>query len=108
LADIAGYRGEIMLVFKNRTALDVRNRVNQIGWLLDNAINGKIQSYSQSDIAKSIVEAGDLNPMDYAPYEVGDRIAQMMIVEYKDVELEECEELSDSSRGTTGFGASGK
>jgi dUTPase len=32
----------------------------------------------------------------------------MMIVEYKDVELEECEELSDSSRGTTGFGASGK
>jgi dUTPase len=107
LADIAGYRGEIMFVFKNRTAFEVRKRVAQWSWLIDNAINGNTYSYTQQQLSKSVIEAGDLDPMDYAPYKIGDRIGQMMIVEYKDIEFEECDGLSDSSRGETGFGASG-
>ena len=43
------------------------------------------------------------------PYEVqmGDRIAQMIIARYESVEWEESE-LSDSGRGTGGFGSSGR
>jgi dUTPase len=108
LADIAGYRGEIMLVFKNRTSFEVRKRVAQWGWLLDNAISGNTQSYTQEQLAEGVVKAGELDPMNYAPYEIGNKIAQMMVVEYKDVELIETDWLSDSSRGETGFGASGK
>jgi dUTP pyrophosphatase len=40
-------------------------------------------------------------------YEVGDRIAQMIIIPYPQVEFEEVDELSDSKRGTGGYGSTG-
>lgn len=41
-------------------------------------------------------------------YTVGDKIMQMIIMPYPEVDLEEATELSDSSRGTGGFGSSGR
>lgn len=41
-------------------------------------------------------------------YAVGDRVAQMIIIPYPQIEFEEVEELSDTERGTGGFGSSGK
>jgi dUTP pyrophosphatase len=41
-------------------------------------------------------------------YEVGDRIGQLIIMPFPQVELVEAEELSSSERGTGGFGSSGK
>ena len=43
-------------------------------------------------------------------YEVkrGDRIAQMVICKLPEVQLNKCEELTESSRGEGGFGSSGK
>ena len=40
-------------------------------------------------------------------YDVGDRIGQLMIVPYPKVEFEEVEELSETGRGSGGFGSSG-
>ena len=40
-------------------------------------------------------------------YKAGDRVAQMMILPYPSVELEEVDELSDSERGSCGFGSTG-
>lgn len=40
-------------------------------------------------------------------YEVGDRIGQLIIIPYPQVELLEVDELSSSERGTGGFGSSG-
>lgn len=40
-------------------------------------------------------------------YDVGDRVAQIMIIPRPSVELEEVDELSDSTRGTGGFGSTG-
>lgn len=42
------------------------------------------------------------------PYKVGDRIMQLIILPYPQIELEEVDELSDTSRGSGGFGSSGK
>ena len=39
--------------------------------------------------------------------EVGDRIAQLVIVAIPEVRFEEVEELSDSERGVSGFGSTG-
>lgn len=44
---------------------------------------------------------------DYRDYEVGDRIGQIIIMPYPQVEFEEVEELSDTSRGDGGFGSTG-
>lgn len=45
------------------------------------------------------------NPVSIEPYE---RIAQLVVMPYLSVEFTEVEELSDTERGTGGFGSSGK
>ena len=41
-------------------------------------------------------------------YEIGDRIGQIIIMPYPDIEFVEVDELSDSERGDGGYGSSGK
>ena len=40
-------------------------------------------------------------------YEIGDRVVQLLIIPYPQIELEEVEELSSSERGHNGFGSTG-
>ena len=42
------------------------------------------------------------------PYNVGDRIGQIVILPYPQIEFEEVSELSETERGTGGFGSTGK
>ena len=41
-------------------------------------------------------------------YEIGERFAQMIILPYPQIELEEADELSATERGTGGYGSTGK
>ena len=41
-------------------------------------------------------------------YNIGDRVAQMVILPYPKVEFVEVDELSDTERGTGGYGSTGK
>lgn len=41
------------------------------------------------------------------PYNVGERMAQLIIMPYPQIELEETDELSESSRGEGGHGSTG-
>ena len=41
-------------------------------------------------------------------YEIGDRIAQIIIIPYPPIEFQEVEELSNTERGEGGFGSTGK
>lgn len=40
-------------------------------------------------------------------YDVGDRVAQLLIIPYPSIEFEEVEELSNTDRGEGGFGSTG-
>ena len=42
------------------------------------------------------------------PYQVGDRIAQLIIIPYPSINLVEVDELSDTERGEGGHGSTGK
>ena len=42
------------------------------------------------------------------PYEIGQRVAQMIIMPYPHIDLVEVDELSDSDRGEGGYGSTGK
>lgn len=42
------------------------------------------------------------------PYQVGDRIGQIMILPYPLIRFIESDELSETERGTGGFGSTGK
>ncbi len=44
---------------------------------------------------------------EYRAYDIGDRIGQIIIMPYPYIEFEEVEELSNTVRGTGGFGSSG-
>jgi dUTP pyrophosphatase len=41
-------------------------------------------------------------------YEIGERIAQLIIMPFPHIEFEEVEELSDTERGQGGYGSTGK
>ena len=45
--------------------------------------------------------------LEYSPYKVGDRIGQMVFLNTPNVILQECDELSDTERGSNGFGSTG-
>lgn len=68
----SGYRGEVMLSFKNRDKDD----------------NGTIHQLNK-------------------PYEVGNKVAQLIIMPYPQITLVESDELSDSERGEGGHGSTG-
>ncbi len=42
------------------------------------------------------------------PYEVGERVGQLIILPYPQIELIESDELSESERGTGAYGSTGK
>jgi len=78
------YRGEIQFRYKNRD----RYRKSFWEWL-----TGKVNY---------------LRALKYAPFQKGDRVGQMVVFPYPKVEIWEFNELSDTVRGTGGFGSTGK
>lgn len=46
--------------------------------------------------------------VDEQPYKVGDRLGQIIIMPYPQVEFEEVEDLEESNRGEDGHGSTGK
>jgi dUTP pyrophosphatase len=48
------------------------------------------------------------NGLDSLSYNVGDRIAQIMIIPHPTIEFEEVNELNNTERGEGGFGSTGK
>ena len=110
IADSAIYRGEIMLCFKNRDSLRQLARETQIVEFLNSIQLGMEvqQAAFQAGAAFSKVMRDKEVIMSLAPYKVGDRVAQMVVIPYPDVELEETERLTASERGEGGFGSTNK
>ena len=69
---------------------------NSVG-VIDSGYRGEIQAtfYKTRGVASQ-------------KYEVGDKIAQIIIVPYPSIQFIETDELSETERGTGGFGSSGK
>lgn len=107
VADSATYRGEIMLCFKNRTSLKqhaLEKKVIEYFNLIEVGVE-PLQAAKKS--IKAWLEPFK-NPMKYAPYKVGDKVAQMITLPHPYIELTERVELSNTERGDGGFGSSDK
>jgi dUTP pyrophosphatase len=46
--------------------------------------------------------------LSYNRYDVGDRVGQLIIIKYPYIEFEEVDKLSETERGTGGYGSTGK
>lgn len=102
-----GYRGELLVIFKNRTNINISRSVEY-------TINAVRQL---SDVTNDIRELTD-DAINYLAelfknfsYKEGDRICQLLVRRREKItwdEVETLEELGTTKRGTEGFGSTGK
>jgi dUTP pyrophosphatase len=81
-----------------------RSSIFKAGLSLSNAV-GVIDSGYRGEIMAVFNKKFGMN---LTNYEVGDRVAQIMILPYPVVTFVESEELTDTDRGSGGFGSTGK
>ena len=75
------------------------------GVILTNCV-GVIDSGYRGEVSFKFKEIA-LGNFSKVAYKVGDRIGQIIIMPYPQIEFEEVEELSETERGTQGYGSSG-
>lgn len=80
-----------------------RSSVSKTNMILSNCV-GVIDSGYRGEI-KAKFKPTVLHP---TPYKVGEHIAQIIILPYPNIEFIEANTLTNSDRGTGGFGSSGK
>jgi dUTP pyrophosphatase len=105
-----------------RVALYPRSSLSKSGWVLGNSVGvgdnnyrGEyqavfvrvLQDYTMDIVYSSKVHGAipDYHPF---PYKVGDRCIQFEVVRYYSPSIEIVDELSNTSRGSGGFGSTGK
>ena len=90
------YRGEVTAKFASRITTSFPKTL----WhRLKYFFTGKIKGYDMNTWCHF---SENLN------YKIGDRVAQMVILPYPKVEFVEVDELSNTERGTGGYGSTGK
>lgn len=80
-----------------------RSSINKKNLLLSNSV-GVIDSHYRGEITAKFKRTAPYT----AEYNVGERIAQLIIIPYPEVEFEEAGALTDTDRGTVGYGSTGK
>ena len=85
--------------------LFMRSSVSNTELHLRTAVSVIDSDYRGEVTAKFRCDNDSMMPLDYNP---GDRIVQMVIVQLPQVELEEVDELSETERGTGGYGSTGR
>lgn len=116
LIDTATYRGEIIFCYKPRLPLEIASRtvgmdnflielsdISEPNQDLTLSILKSFQSYAKG--VKDYYERAE--KLEFAPFKVGERIGQMLVLNHPEVELIESE-LSETERGDKGFGSTGK
>ena len=102
----SGYRGEVMVCYKNRTTTNIADEISDIAIDLYDLIDKNDKFNNCDGLAENISEI-NRNAVKQ-PYDVGDRIAQLIIIPYPHIEFEEVDELSDTDRGANGHGSTGR
>jgi dUTP pyrophosphatase len=86
-------KGYVGLVFPRSSCFKQRQILSNAVGVIDSGYRGEI----------SAVMIGT----EKSGYKVGDRVAQILILPYPEIEFEITEELSETERGTGGYGSSG-
>lgn len=90
------YRGELEVSVKNRTSHNINSAINDIVNILE-CTNNRFAKPTPIP-----------NPEEFKPYEVGDAIAQLIVMPCVIEDAIFVDELSETERGDKGHGSSGK
>lgn len=112
----SGYRGELLLCFKYKESVHSILSSFRSDKFIEKLAND-VDVRDAKALAVAIIKTSndivnndtDLTKfmMNFAPYKVGDRIGQIVIVPYPTIEFEETDTLSESERGAGGHGSTG-
>lgn len=80
-----------------------RSSISRKDMILANAV-GVIDSHYRGEVTGKFRLAG---MVEFPKYRVGERFAQMIIIPYPEIEFIEADELSETDRGTGGYGSTG-
>lgn len=106
-----GYRGELLLIFKNRTSRQLTRIINNFGNAFNDIIKHSEHENAYNSIAYARQEFNKISEKGSCPYVEGDRICQLLVRHREKItwdEVETLEELGTTERGTGGFGHTGK
>ena len=92
-------KGYVGLVFP-------RSSIRKYDLALTNCV-GVIDSGYRGELQVTFKKTNWLKGNESEKYQIGDRIAQIMIIPYPQIKFEEVSELSNSDRGMGGFGSTG-
>lgn len=105
------------MVYKTGLAIEIpegfvgllypRSSISKTNQMLRNHV-GVVDSGYRGEIILKFGWFSQASTPDSTYYDSGDRIAQLMIVPHPKVEFLEVEELSETDRGTGGFGSTGQ
>lgn len=84
-----------------------RSSISKYDLVLANSI-GTIDADYRGELILKFKHTIDCDLESLKEYDVGDRIAQLVILPYPKVSFVEVDELSDTERGTGGFGSTNK
>ena len=109
LIDTFIYRGELQFRWKLRTSISVMQETSGLRAFMMALKNGSEMDVAvkEYDKAKEYVLENARNFV-YAPYKIGEKIGQMVMFKRYLTECIEVEKLSETIRGTGGFGSTGK
>lgn len=93
-------KGYVGLVFP-------RSSIRKYDLALTNCV-GVIDSGYRGELQATFKKTNWLKSNESEKYNIGDRGAQIMIIPYPNIDFVESDELSDSERGSGGFGSTGK
>lgn len=83
-----------------------RSSVSNKPLMMANSV-GVVDSCYQGEVTAKF-NITDTRQSAFSHYQEGDRIAQMIIIPYPEIEFEEADSLSESDRGTGGYGSTGR
>ena len=89
--------GFVGLVFPRSSIRNTELTLSNSVGVVDSGYRGELQATFNK-----------LNGFDSISYNVGDRVCQVLIIPYPQIEFEEVEELNNTERGNGGFGSTGK
>lgn len=103
----SGYRGELLVIFKNRTNIHLSRCVEDSLMAIRQLkhVTNRIEEITD-DCMKEVGQV-----MNGFPYNVGDRVCQLLVRHREKItwdEVETLEELGTTERGAGGFGHTGK
>lgn len=83
-----------------------RSSVSNKPLMMSNSV-GVVDSCYRGEVTAKF-NITDTRQSAFSHYQEGDRIAQMIIIPYPEIEFEEADSLSESDRGTGGYGSTGR